>query len=204
MLICINLQLFAGWSSGNINDNHGNHYHFNAYRSNDLIEYDQYKQQQAGAKALGRLIGYAIGLGIQKAAVSHRDNVIGQIMKDYKTTKHNKYMATLADSTAIKEKHKKYLILLFNDYKKYRDVLDDDYLNFIHKVKKPKIIYWELDLDLSETPYISNSKIENWVIKNYTNIHDQEYVLEKIYEYKNNRLLADKELNNIYFAILKS
>ncbi|NGX64069.1 MAG: hypothetical protein KR126chlam6_01493, partial [Candidatus Anoxychlamydiales bacterium] len=46
MLIYINLQLFAGWSSGTINDNHGNNYNFNTYRSNDLIEYDQYKQQQ--------------------------------------------------------------------------------------------------------------------------------------------------------------
>ena len=74
----------------------------------------------------------------------------------------------------------------------------------IHKVKKPKIIYWEQDLDLSNSPYISNSKIEYWVKKNYKNSNDQEYVLEKIFEYKHNRLVADQELNSIYFKILNS
>jgi hypothetical protein len=211
ILICLNLNVFAGWSEGSMHDNNGNHYNFNTYRSNDLIEYDQYKQQQQrniqmqeNCAALGALIGYGIEAIINEIATSNKDKKVGEILRDYSFKKHFQYMTQLTDENILNKKHNKPVISLFDCYKNYRIDLDKNYLKLIHKVKKPKIIFWEQDLDLSNSPYMNNSKIEYWVKKNYKNTCDQEYVLEKIFEYKQNRVQADQELNNIYFKILKS
>ncbi len=197
-------NLFAGWSNGSIHDNHGNQYNFRTYHTNDLIEYDQYKRQQDGAAALGYLIGLGIGKGIEKITIAHRDRLLAEILRGYKFEKHNQYMSAIAESNRLKAKCKSPLISLVTAYKKYRETLDNNYLNQIHTIaSKPKIQYFENNLDLSETPYVCNAQIEKWVHKNYPILEKRNCIKELIYEYKYNRLEADKELDNIYFAILK-
>lgn len=196
--------LFCGYSHGQIRDNQGRFYTFSEYRSNDLIEYDQYKQQQASADAAGFLVVYLMAAGIKKAVVISRDSSIGDLLKEYTFTKHHKYMSALAESTTPNKNHKTPLITLFNNYYSYRKFLDEKTLKQIHKFKKPKIKLTDINLDLAETPYIKNKTIEAWVCQHYQKEPDQTAILNIIYEYKTNRLASDRELNAIYFNILKS
>ena len=201
-------SLFAGYETGQISDNHGNHYNFSSYRTNDLIEYDRYIQQRNSANACGQAIGFLIGLGIakgvQSAVTSHRDHVVEKHLKGYDFDHHNKYMAILSGTDELKDKHKFSLVSLISSYKNYRVDLDKVYLEKIHQFGIPKITYWECDLDLSKTPYLKNEKIERWVKEYYHTEKTQNDVLDFIYEYKKNRLIADNELGQIYYSILKS
>jgi hypothetical protein len=208
IISCAPSLLFAGYETGTASDNHGNRYNFSSYRTNDLIEYDQYIQRQNSANACGQAVGFLIGAGIAKGiqagVTSHRNSVIGELIKGYNFKCHNKYMSLLAETDRLKEKHKFGLVSLSSSYKKYREDLDKSFLSKIREFGMPKITYWECDLDLAETPYTKNKKIENWVKKYYKNEEKQNFVLEVIYDYKKNRLIADKELDQIYYMIIKS
>ncbi len=196
--------LFAGWTNGSINDNKGNYYNFSTYRSNDLIEYDQYKQQQASAQNAGYAIGYAIACGVKRMTTSKRDKVIAKILKGYNFKEHHKYIAEILATDKLKNELKKPLVSLFTAYCNYRKDLDKAYLNKIHNVHKPSIAYVSWDLDLSESPSIKNKEIEEWDLDTFDKETDRNAVLEIIYEYKGNRFISDTELNDIYYSILKS
>ncbi len=187
-----------------IRDESGRSYRFIEYRGNELIEYDQYKKKQEEERAFEEAVIDLFSKGVAKALVVSRDKKVGRIMKHYSFDAHHHYMAKILESKKIDEGRKAPLIALFTDYQSYRKKLDRDFLKKIHEIGKPKILANLENLDLSETPFIKNSLIEEWVFENYENRRERGQVLDLIYEYKTNRFQSDLEFNTIYFNILKS